>query len=65
MTKDEAQHSRWTFYEAVKGYNKHLRDAREGGPPTSREKGGKSYRTEALLLLRLWHKACLADSRIG
>jgi len=52
MTKDEAQHSRWTFYEAVKGYNKHLGDARKGGPPTSREKGGKSYRTGALLLLR-------------
>ena len=29
-----------------------MRDAREGGPPTSREIGGKSYRTGALLLLR-------------
>jgi hypothetical protein len=40
------------FLSTVKGYNKHLRDAREGGPPTSREKGGKSYRTGALLPLR-------------
>jgi hypothetical protein len=41
------------FLSTVKGYNKHLGDAREGGPPTSRGKSGKNYRTGALLLLRL------------
>jgi len=40
------------FLSTVKGYNKHLGDAREGGPPTSRGKSGKNYRTGALLLLR-------------
>jgi len=40
------------FLSTVKGYNKHLGDAREGSPPTSREKDGKSYRTGALLPLR-------------
>jgi len=41
------------FLSTVKGYNKHLGDAREGGPPTSQGKSGKNYRTGALLLLRL------------